>query len=212
MFKEVAGDFSAFNAGLPIENRLEEIRAIPHRSIDVTLEKRVWTRMPVELDPYFTGFSEELHLSSERVLLWPSRMPPMTRMLTAHERITDSGIMDTGNQFVITTVPEQWGEVSLLIYNLMSEDVSFQEFFSDAFNWFFYVLPLSGLPNERETCRCPNYWASVSYYASRGDYARCLEMIPLFNRAEGLPPSDLNGGPYRFAPEHREWLFHSDRR
>ena len=71
MLKEVAGDFSAFNAGLPVENRLEEIRAIPHRSIDVTLEKRVWTRMPVELDPYFTGFYEELHLSSERVLLWP---------------------------------------------------------------------------------------------------------------------------------------------
>ena len=71
MFREVAGDFSAFNAGLPVENRLEEIRAIPHRSIDVTLERRVWTRVPVELDPYFIGFSEELHLSAERVLLWP---------------------------------------------------------------------------------------------------------------------------------------------
>ena len=44
--------------GLAVENRLKEIRAIPHRSIDVTLEKRVWTRVPVELDPYFTGFSD----------------------------------------------------------------------------------------------------------------------------------------------------------
>ena len=81
--------------------------------------------MPVELDPYFTGFSEEPHLSAERVLLWPSRMPPMTHMLSAHERTTDSGIMDTENRFVISTVPEEWGNVSLLIYNLMNEDVSF---------------------------------------------------------------------------------------
>ena len=112
MFREVAGDFSAFNAGLPVENRLEEIRAIPHRSIDVTLERRVWTRVPVELDPYFIGFSEELHLSAESVLLCGSYdwMPPMTRMLSAHERITDSGIMDTENRFVITTVPEESGE------------------------------------------------------------------------------------------------------
>ena len=66
MFREVAGDFSAFNAGLLVENRLEEIRAILHRSIDVTLEKRVWTRVPVELDPYFTEFSEKLHLSAQK--------------------------------------------------------------------------------------------------------------------------------------------------
>ena len=55
----------------------------------------------------------------------------MTRMLSVHERITDSGIMDTRNRFVITTVPEEWGNVSLLIYNLINkEDVSFQEFSS----------------------------------------------------------------------------------
>ena len=86
MFREDTGDFSAFNAGLPVdESRLEDIRAITHRSIDVTLEGTVWTRVPVELDLYFTGFSQELHLSAERVLLWPtSRMPLMTRMLAAH--------------------------------------------------------------------------------------------------------------------------------
>ena len=77
----------------------------------------------------------------------------MTCMLSAHERITDSGIMDTENRFVITTVPEEWKNVSLLFYNLMNEDVSFQEFFSEAFNWFFYnILPLRSLPKERETC------------------------------------------------------------
>ena len=66
MFREVAGDFSAFNYGLPVENRLEEIRAIPRRSIDVTLERRVWTRVPVQLDPYFIGFSEENSSSAKR--------------------------------------------------------------------------------------------------------------------------------------------------
>ena len=101
----------------------------------------------------------------------------MTRMLSAHERITYSGIMDTENCFVITTVPEEWGNVSLLIYNLMNEDVSFQEFFSYAFNWFFHVLLLSGLyPKIERPVGVPItgvHWASLCYYASPGDYARC---------------------------------------
>ena len=194
-------------------------------------------------------------------------MPSMTRMLSA------SGIMDIGNRFVITTVPEEWENVSvdlqpdkwgrkaqwttprtpLIITKKESYEVSIDIFYlrgtqprgtlwaapshSQAallghlqggvgfgrggllllcgrgparllrrfHNWFFYVLPLSNLPKERETCRYTIYWASVCYYASLGITARSRSSIA---RKECHLRILTAVRPYRFAPEHRDWLFH----